>query len=69
MPGLKRSLLIPAAVALLPAWLVGGAALGAAVGLWFAERRARRVLAGVPSTCAPANVVAFRRQNSDRLFQ
>lgn len=38
MPALVWSLLLLAAVLLLPAWLVGAAVLGAALGLWVGGR-------------------------------
>lgn len=69
MPGLKGTLLLVAAFALAPAWLVGAAALGAVAGLWLAERCMHRRPHSGHTAKTPANVVAFRQQNDHRLFQ
>jgi hypothetical protein len=53
------TLLLVAAIALLPSLVVGGAALGIAVYLMWAGKPARRQASATLN--APANVIPFRR--------
>ena len=55
------ALLLIAAIALLPAWAVGGFALGAAAGLWIAKQtRARRQVEN--RALLPKNVIALPKR-------
>lgn len=54
------TLLMIAAIALLPAWAVGGFALGAAATLWI-MKRARERQADKKAAPLPDNVIALRR--------
>ena len=56
------TLLIIAALALLPAWLVGCAALGAALGLWVATKLTAR--AEDAATPLPENVIRLSERRS-----
>ena len=58
------TLLFIAALALLPAWIVGCAALGAAIGLWLFSRPKRKVVEPRQEDVSlPENVVKIRPKN------
>lgn len=52
-------LLLIAAIALLPAWLVGCAALGGALGMWIATCFKPQPQTAPQPTALPANVIRF----------